>query len=159
MYVVDFVNGVPLQQYLCTDCAAKLNIQVESSNVNDIIKTLIDTLGGPVPKPVQDVKCPDCGMTYSKFKKVLRFGCAKDYELFNATSFLQQLHGTSQHTGKAPGDDVYVHEPEVEPEPKPKKDYVAIRVELQGQLDAAVKTEDYEQAAKLRDEINALPKE
>lgn len=158
MYVVDFINGIPVSQYLCTDCAAKMNIQVESFQVNNLLKSLLGSFSGPVQKkPVEDVKCPDCGMTYSLFKKVLRFGCAKDFELFNAASILEQLQGTSQHVGKAPGDSVYV--PEVVVEPEPKKDYGAIRVELQGQLDAAVKAENYEQAAKLRDEIKALPKE
>jgi protein arginine kinase activator len=158
VYIIDLVGGVPLERYLCDACATDMNISPQHFQIANIFKELINSLQPLQQKPVQDVKCENCGMTYSLFKKILRFGCERDYELFNAASVLEQLYGTSQHVGKSPqhkSDDL--EEAVFEVPTEPEKDYRALRVELQAQLDAAVKAEDYEAAAKLRDEIKTLP--
>lgn len=160
VYVVDLMDGAPTERYLCNACAAKMNITPQHFQITNMLTDLMNTLGllqqlqPKQQKRVEDVTCDNCGMTYSQFKKTLRFGCAKDYELFNAASVLEQIHGTSQHVGKSPGQEEVL---EIVPDPEPPKDYKVIRAELQAKLDVAVKSEDYETAAKLRDEIKTLP--
>lgn len=136
VYVVDLKNGNPVPFYICNKCAAKMNIVPQHFQILDIFKEFMQPHA-----PIEDIKCGDCGMTFSEFNKHLRFGCAHDYDLFNAESVLKQIHGTTKHVGKTP-----------------KPDYKQIRTELQSKLDDAVKIEDYEAAAKLRDQIRALPK-
>lgn len=140
VYVVDLINGASTQRYICNQCAVKMNIVPQHFQIENIFKEIL----APFQKQqIEDVKCGDCGMTYSGFKKNLRFGCAHDYDLFNVSAMLNQIHGTDKHVGKSP---------------KSRPDYTKIRGELQTKLDTAVKSEDYESAAKLRDQIKLLPK-
>ena len=90
--------------------------------------------------------CPNCGHTYQSFQKSGRFGCGKCYETFRepVKSSLRQIHQNSKHTGKVPSSSAH--------ELKLRKRYE----ELKLALSEAVKTEDYETAAKLHKELKAL---
>lgn len=97
-----------------------------------------------------ETACPKCGFTQADFKKSGRLGCAECYQHFSEglQSMLKGMHKGLRHTGKAP------HEPR---EGKPlTKRARALQQLLQTQLEAAVATEDYEEAARLRDEIKTL---
>ncbi len=167
-YVVDVVGGIPREYYLCNGCAANMNIVPQHFQMESIFKDLLNSLNH-LPQsfhaPIEDVKCGNCGMTWSEFKRTMRFGCAHDYDLFNAASILDQIHGTHQHVGKTPKmkspNEVTKSTLEEKVDlnlPVPKPDNTKIRIELQAKLDTAVKAEDYETAAKLRDQIKALAK-
>ncbi|MBL9151054.1 MAG: UvrB/UvrC motif-containing protein [Verrucomicrobiales bacterium] len=90
--------------------------------------------------------CDECGFTQSDFKKTGRFGCAHCYEVFSdgLENLLEAMHKRTQHRGKVP-----------------QRHQIGLAQherlgELQDQLAAAVKAEDYETAARLRDEISRL---
>ncbi len=105
---------------------------------------------GDEAEAAPDITCKNCGMSFKEFQKAGRLGCAECYKAFNETlePILERIHGSqpAQHTGRKPG--------------APKADSrasVRQRVQtLKRQMDAAVKEENYERAAKLRDEINGL---
>jgi protein arginine kinase activator len=94
----------------------------------------------------EDTACPKCGFTQADFKKSGRLGCAECYDHFaeGLESMLKGMHKGMRHTGKTP------NQPH---RPRP----VTRRIQgLQKQIEAAVATEDYEEAARLRDQIKLL---
>lgn len=169
VYYTDVQNGVPHTRKFCVNCAKSIGILDASIPYGDMMKSFDNMmksfddafksfdLNAPSQTPtIHDITCKDCGMTLSEFKKNGRFGCAKDYELFNVGPTLEKIHGTSQHVGKVP------KEQEDRKQAAIKKAVVAITEDLiarlKKQMDDAVKAENYEQAAKLRDEIRGLEK-
>jgi protein arginine kinase activator len=91
--------------------------------------------------------CPECGMTYGEFRQLGRFGCANDYEVFgeDVVALLERIHGSSRYSGKLPGG-----------EGMAVGDMQAEIADARKRLQQAIETEDYELAAKLRDEIRRL---
>jgi len=90
--------------------------------------------------------CSNCGMTYSQFERIGRFGCSQCYQSFagQLEPLLRRVQGNSRHTGKAPlrtGENLGY-----------KREIEQLRQELQ----AAISAEAYERAAALRDQIHAL---
>jgi len=141
--------GVPVQvreQHLCETCANGQNVPHNPTlKPQDIVKLLqASTQRGRAQVPA--VQCPDCGMTLLEFRQKGRMGCPKDYEVFGAHTreLLERIHGATQHAGRLPGQDPAVAER-------------ARRMsELQKELEAAIRQEAYEQAARLRDELKLL---
>ena len=91
-------------------------------------------------------KCPVCGRTYSDFRRTGKFGCGECYNTFRAPAaeVIKSIHSNVIHTGKIPsksGEKL-----------KKKRAYE----ELKKQLQEAVKTEDYETAAKLHRQIREM---
>lgn len=97
----------------------------------------------------KETECPNCGFTLESLKRVGRLGCSKCYEVFGdeIDQRLPTLHKGVSHTGYVPEGLVKLHELKSELE------------KLNARLDEAISGEQYEEAACLRDEINALKKE
>lgn len=132
------------ERHLCDQCAQKHGLpHTAAKTVTDVWKLLRSAQ----PQPTGAV-CPDCGMTLRDFRQKGRLGCPKDYEVFGAqlADLLERIHGATRHVGRLPGTD----------------DQALKRMqrmsELQSALDAAIREEAYEAAAKLRDEIRSLHK-
>jgi protein arginine kinase activator len=98
--------------------------------------------------PGEALACPVCGMTWKMFQKTGRLNCPNDYIVFEKqlTNLAQKVHeGRTQHMGKIPtGSD------------EQTRLVQARRMSLQQRLGVAVKSENYEEAAKLRDELKHL---
>jgi protein arginine kinase activator len=92
------------------------------------------------------VRCEQCGFTQNDFKKHGRFGCPQCYSTFSSLvePMLDNMHKGTAHTGKVP-------EKALE-----RRSFQDRLDELETNLEAAVKTERYEEAARYRDEINQL---
>ncbi len=92
------------------------------------------------------IKCPACGCSKEAFEESGRFGCPECYSAFGPflTGLLKKMHKGLRHTGKVAGSHL-THE------------MFEVRLaELDKAIEAAVAAEDYEEAARLRDEILAL---
>jgi protein arginine kinase activator len=89
------------------------------------------------------VKCPKCGFTQADFKKSGRLGCAQCYTTFSEglEGLLRTLHKGPRHAGKVP---------RALCQTRDLSDRLKL---LQKNLAQAVQEEDFEQAARLRDEI------
>ena len=90
--------------------------------------------------------CPGCGGTYADFRQGGRFGCAECWRLFEPAIrvLLRRYHGSTRHLGRAP---------------VPRADGVvrAERAEaVRERLRVAVEAEDFELAARLRDQLGGL---
>lgn len=153
VHLTEIVNDSVTELHICEECAQAKGTQLEQNfDFADLLAGLsefggIDGAIGKVSSglPKQQV-CQFCGMTYEQFKKTGRFGCAGCYSQFkaNIVPLLKRVHGSSQHLGKIPGGTLK----EVQTMEKIK--------ELKFKLEKAVEVEDFESAAKIRDEIKSI---
>ena len=145
-----FVNGQVKTVHLCPQCAAKRKktTVIPGFSFNDFMSAFYDD------EETSDVTCENCGTTLTDFKKTGRLGCANCYKVFESSILpvLKGIHMNIKHTGKRPGDRVDI---DVE-----KADRTASKKEeLKKALRMAVSTENFEEAARLRDEIALIEKE
>lgn len=152
MQFTKIVNGDVTELYLCDECAIKYKeFDFDTSfSFHKFLTGLIDNLqGGSVKVDYNDLKCEVCGMNYSKFKQVGRFGCPHCYESFKSKllPLLKEIHGHDDHVGKIP---------------KRTGGVIGIKKEinkLKEELNILVESEDFEEAAVVRDRIKALQSE
>lgn len=115
----------------------------EDSGVPQAIQDLADDAEA---KQADDTSCPNCGITFREFREHGRFGCPLDYDVFREQliPLLENIHGETEHVGKRPKNSPAGS----------RGQYELIR--LRRELADAVEQEDYERAAKLRDQIQAF---
>lgn len=91
-------------------------------------------------------ECPNCGITFKDFRLTGRLGCPQDYEVFRAEllPLLENIHSEVQHVGKSP---------RRHPAAGGRRGELSA---LRKQLQQAVGREDYEEAARLRDQIRGI---
>ncbi len=156
VHLTEIVNEQITKLNLCEACAKEKGSDVEQHfGIADLLSALSDvetapeTPGAPLPKN----KCSRCGLTYEDFKKVGRLGCSECYMAFKASlaPLLKRIHGSNQHVGKAPDPQLLR---EVQTTSKIHEELEAVKLELQ----KAVKKEEFEEAAALRDKIKFLEK-
>lgn len=139
------VNGVVHENHLCSYCAANAGY----SNMGGLSLTnmLASMFGESVSKgkPISK-RCDCCGASFSDIAQSGRVGCSECYTTFRKELLpsLNRLHGKAIHIGNSPE----VEKKEETSEEKIKK--------LKVKLAEAIKAEEFEEAAKLRDEIRAL---
>jgi protein arginine kinase activator len=147
VHLTDIVNKKKRELHLCERCARERNLIPEQPGPQLDLKALMNLLMHPFPHGEQPATedapavlptteaCEICGITLAEFKAGGRLGCPHDYESLRAAlePLLERIHRSTAHAGKAPR---------------------AIRVrEWKKQMQAAVASEDYEEAARLRDLI------
>ncbi len=158
VHLTEIVDNKMTKLHLCEECARKKGTEMEEHfGLSDLLAGLADFGGQVAPEKEVKVKCPKCGMTYQDFKKSGRLGCADCYTTFekNLTSLIKRIHGSTQHFGKAPSRAAKVTK--ITPIPKRKKKLESLE-ELKSRLQRAVKLEEFEEAARLRDKIRQLEK-
>lgn len=161
MHELRVVNGKKHERHLCEQCAREVGIAVPAPvSVPELIQQMVQGVAAAKPAAPATGKCQGCGMSYEEFRQLGQLGCAKCYQAFEAQlgPLLERWHeGGSHHVGKVPrrgGGERTEGEPS--PAARDVKSY-ALRLEaLQRQLEEAVRAEQYERAAKLRDEIRRL---
>lgn len=144
VHLTQIVNNQIQKHDFCEECAAAKGVTDPSGF--SLADLLIKNPGGaPEPSSTQLV-CEHCGFTQADFKKHGRFGCPACYERFRPIldPVLANMHKGMTHLGKVPARSL---------ERKSLQDRLTM---LEQQLHDAVKTERYEDAARLRDEIGSL---
>ena len=147
--------------HLCEDCAKKENIGSTFENAfasmnhfwSDPFHSFLgggfgslwnDMLGAPTATLLgTERKCPTFGMTESELRQTGRVGCPDCYNTFSdiLNPYVEKIHGATRHIGAAPAAE------------QSKADPIET---LRAQLKTAVENEEYEQAARLRDEIRRM---
>jgi len=150
VHLTEIVDEQMSELHLCEDCAREKSVQMEQQfGLADLLAGLTDF--GKQVKDVEKVKlkCPNCGLTYDEFRKSGRLGCSQCYRSFQEylVTLLKKIHGSSQHLGKAP---VNI--------PQSVKTKIDSLQELRSQLLKAIQNENFEEAARLRDQIRELEK-
>ena len=171
----EIANGVRTEHNYCAQCAKEMDFGPYSAIFEGefpLGKLLSGLLGVPGEEAEEEktgqIICPTCGTSYDDFVKNSRFGCPDCYSVFDPliSDNIRHLQGSEKHVGKRPagyrsemeemngvgttGEDP-VNIPELSKEEK-------IRL-METRLKDAVRREEYEEAAKLRDEIRALKEE
>ena len=167
------INGVKKEMALCEHCAKELglesldfNIPIDiSSFLGDFLESPLDTLSLSSFSKKGLLKCEKCGMTYNEFIENGKVGCANCYELFSAglDGLLKNIQGSSKHVGRIGKNTNNLFKNNINSETKneqhknekSKEDKIE---KLNIELKSAIKEERYEDAAKIRDEINDLKK-
>ena len=152
IHMATFVNGQVKTVHLCPQCAAKRNkpMVISGFSFNDVMSAFCDS------DDADQITCERCGTTLADFQKTGRLGCANCYRVFESSilPLLKSIHMNVLHTGKHPGGRVaFDDEKEIPATSLGKKD------ELKRELRLAISTENFEEAARLRDEITLLEKE
>jgi len=150
IFYKEMINNKYMEMHLCEKCAydqqiKKLQFPVAITN---LLSALAELSAEALPKEVIEERCPGCGSTYSDFRERGKLGCGQCYQSFSEPlcDILRKIHGNIQHIGKSP---VLISK-----EISKTKEIEALRQAL----NEAVKRENYEEAAKLRDKIRELEK-
>jgi protein arginine kinase activator len=148
VHLTEIRNGKKIEKHLCEQCAAQnegLPVKAHTP-INELLTNFVMAHSG-LQKDI-GLTCESCAMTWAEFRQSGLFGCPQDYEVFerDLTPLLQRAHeGATHHVGKVParkgGAGVITM--------KRTPDVTKLRKELA----KAVELEDYEKAAKLRDQI------
>jgi protein arginine kinase activator len=151
IYLTKVVNGDKAELHLCKQCAEAGDSEFFKDM--SLISILANLAGAQSKQPAEaapPVVCRNCGFTLQRFRREGRLGCEQCYRQFSADlmPMMRKLHGSLQHTGKRPAALASTEAPQ-ERKKTSKLD------ELKLQLKQAVKAEEYERAAELRDEIRA----
>ncbi|UCC98103.1 MAG: UvrB/UvrC motif-containing protein [Phycisphaerales bacterium] len=148
IHLTEIADGVRTEMHICEHCAAEQDISVKSQiPINELLSNLLavqptdDELSG---ESDQALACPTCGFTLAQFRKEGVLGCPRDYEVFEDAMLplIQKAHdGRAAHSGKIP-----------KTTPGDERKQMEL-LNLRQKLEAAVRSEDYETAAQLRDKI------
>jgi protein arginine kinase activator len=172
------VGGKKVERHLCEKCARKqgIAVQPQAMPVAEMLEKIIQQQVS-IPKvqpgtagPARASVCPACGTTYAQFRESGLLGCPDCYRAFEGQlgPLLERAHeGGSMHSGRAPkrasaGAPRTTTHPEIARAAKAQAqqnspEAAAARLAaLRKQLEDAVKAEQYEKAAKLRDELRKL---
>ncbi|MGJ8695008.1 MAG: UvrB/UvrC motif-containing protein [Verrucomicrobiaceae bacterium] len=150
VFYTQVTNGKMKKTALCESCAQQQGITdpeglLMADHLMGFPKKAPDSNeGGIFPvEPTGD--CPTCGFTLDDYVKIGRVGCGDCYVAFSKeiAERLPSLHKGLSHTGRVPKGLAEMEQ---------KRSLVE---NLNKQLAIAVKAEDYETAAKLRDELAA----
>lgn len=164
----EVINGVKSEHNLCTQCAQSTELGQYAAifdgdfPFNKLLSGILgmeyeDAIAGD--GDLSQVVCPACQTSYSEFVKNSRFGCPDCYSVFDLLigENIKKLQGNNSHTGKQPPK--YEQRKNGSSIGKPESAELtdAEQLALLGsKLKEAIKDEDYESAAKYRDEIKSL---
>ncbi len=144
VHLTEIVNEQMTELHLCETCANQKGTQVESHfGLSDLLSGLAEQGKTQESEEVSTKVCPNCGMSYEDFRKVGRLGCSECYPAFKRSlgSLLKRIHGSPIHLGKTPAKLV-----------KPGKTKTEL-ADLRKKLEKAIENEEFEEAARLRDQI------
>jgi protein arginine kinase activator len=155
IHLTTIVDNTHTEQHLCEACAAQQGIQTEASLAKFPVGDLLGSLGKgsatQLPATDATTRCEACGATLQDFRDTGRLGCAQCYETFETSlrTLLRRVHGASRHMGEP-----YVSPGTREPVDEHGASLAAPGLSaLREQLQRAVEAENFELAARLRDEI------
>lgn len=161
-------KGRKMDRRLCERCAGEMGLEpAQGAPIQELLQKYV-LAPAPPPTPLvraeKGVVCPECGTSYGQFRSTGLLGCPACYSTFESrlTPVLERAHeGAARHVGKAPrralarvrsaGDRRQLEAILGDIEERAKQ----IR-QLRDQLAVAVKAEQYERAAAIRDDLRRL---
>ncbi len=141
MHLTEHKGGQQRELHLCRACARKAGLALPDSPPNlaldAVVQSLIVANVGELAGELAEMVCPDCGIKYMEFRAGGRLGCPLDYWVFSKglTTLIQRFHGATRHVGKVAR----------------RSDGAMERLHMRTRLREAVASEEYEEAARLRD--------
>ena len=151
-HIKQIINGDMAESHLCSDCARHLGYSDMFSGFDLDLADFFGGLLGDMMSPARlssGKRCPKCGASFDDIVREGKVGCSQCYEEFyeKLRPSIQRIHGKIKYSGKAAA-----NAPRKEREESPEEKIA----KLKEQMSEAVEKQEFEQAAKLRDEIRAL---
>ncbi|MBX6312012.1 MAG: UvrB/UvrC motif-containing protein [Isosphaeraceae bacterium] len=145
VHLTEAVNGQVREVHLCGACARKAGLVVPEGTqpelpLDQVVQALILTHVGELVGELAQRTCPCCGLKFMEFRTEGQLGCPHDYESFyrGLLPILRRTHGATRHVGKIP---------------RRRPATGTARLKLRAELRRAIALEDYETAARLRDQL------
>jgi len=158
VHLTQILNNQMHKIDLCEECAQKKGV----TNTGDFsMGGLMSTAGmEATSSSSDDLVCESCGLTHQEFKKGGRFGCSACYEAFRPVlnSMLDGMHAGTRHVGKIPkglASTVGKSRKRAEEQESAAKLQEKI-LRMEDDLQKALESEEFEECARLRDEIRTL---
>lgn len=153
VHLTQIINDEQQAEHLCEQCArekGEFTFEYPPFSIQNLLTGLmnLDTqpAGQVVGYTTLKVQCDGCGLTYAQFGQIGRFGCSRCYPTFGERllPLMRRIHGSTQYVGKVP-----------------ERAGGAVKLrksidEMRRQLQTLVAQEEFEQAARLRDQIRQL---
>jgi protein arginine kinase activator len=152
LHITEIRSGNVQELHLCESCAQQYLNQESEDGAEATGDESAPKEGEEGDAPVEEFEhlvCPNCGITFREFRSQGRLGCPHDYIAFakELKPLLENIHNETQHAGKFP-------------KRAPRASQLQYRlIKLRGDLRTAIDEEDYETAARIRDEMHSLEKE
>jgi protein arginine kinase activator len=154
VHLIQVFDGQKIENHLCESCAAQKGGLMYNLSQKFSLPNLLGGMFGSgysmqeVQNKGSQVQCPNCRLTFQDIKQSGKLGCSQCYQVYakELESSLRRIHGNSQHLGKIPrrgGEKVFLNR-QLE--------------ELKSRLQEAVRQEEYEKAADIRDELKEMEK-
>jgi len=141
-------NGEKHEQRLCEKCAAEAGIAIQSpAPVAQVLTQFVVAQSINAAKHPKQESCSGCGLQFAQFRKEHHLGCPDCYTAFEAElgPLIERAHeGGTHHIGKVPR------------RTSGSGEHLRRIASLKNQLEQAVGSEQFERAAKLRDQIRRL---
>ena len=141
------INGNESHVALCKTCAESSGLGINT------VSPLFGSFFGNTAKNVRNInkeskKCTLCALTFNDILSMGKVGCPECYNTFKneLEDTIRSIHGTAKHTGTTPIGDSAINEEQ------PLSEEETLRIKL----NEAINTENYEEAALIRDKIKVL---
>lgn len=149
VHFTQIVNDEAETFHLCAACAEKRGLKTSPVSGNAPLSDFLSQMGAPIftRATSANLACPRCGCSFRQFRKSGRLGCAHCYLTFEEemSALLKKIHGSADHAG-------IVADEAIGPVEESEERLFQLRRDLR----RAVDREEYELAARLRDEITEL---
>lgn len=148
VHITDVSDGEKRERHLCDKCASEEGIAPKppmQMPVGEILSGLV--IQKAAVQQLAELCCPKCKMTFVEFRNTGLLGCGCDYDAFEKAllPLIERAHdGSSHHIGKVPRRLATPRSCETD------------LIRLRKELNRAVTEEQFEQAARLRDQIKSL---
>jgi protein arginine kinase activator len=141
---VEIIKGEKIEKHLCDECAADqgLVFVAKHAPINELLSDFVKMHSGAT----DDIECDLCGLVFSEFREHSLLGCPGCYLCHEEqlTPLVERAQeGATHHIGKVPQ--------------RAGADEVRQQrlLQLRKNLTNAIEAEDYETAARLRDEVQS----
>lgn len=145
--VQTIVNGELAEYTLCAECAYRLGYANLLFVMHTGYDNFLDDFFPDGKDEAESLRCPCCGASFRDILRTGQVGCAECYRTFSGqlAPLIRKIHGSVSHRGKiAGGKDVLQVLPKAQ-----------LSV-MHQQLREAIQSENFEQAALLRDKIHKM---
>ena len=153
VHMQQFIMGKKAELHLCQECTFNFSVPDVPIALENMFKGFLEQMQSKIlPMNQQTASaaptnaCTNCGMTGEELKAGGKLGCRECYSSFSdeVVAILKNVQSSTRHTGKFPK--------------RLGKEMLYIRQvgDLRANLSKAIAEENFELAAKLRDEIRAL---
>jgi protein arginine kinase activator len=138
-------DGMVVELSLCKECAAKKGVgEIKKTKLS--AQEILAELQEKISEQDNNLICTNCGLSFADFRRQGRLGCEQCYQSFitKLEPIIKRIHNATQHTGKSITND---------------RKKIAERFEIRKlrlTLNNAIQKEDFEKAARIRDQIKKM---